>query len=134
MKKVIALGGSNSRQSVNKAFADFVANQLAEVQVKVLDLNDFILPLFSPDLQAKQGIPEKATKINELLQHADGLVISLAEYKGAYTPAFKDMFDWVSGVDKKVWKDKPLLLMVASLGGRGGKNVLNTALELFLYK
>jgi chromate reductase len=54
-------------------------------------------------------------------------VISLAEHNGSYTAAFKNAFDWLSRIDQNVWKKKPMLLLSASPGQRGGASVLETA-------
>ena len=127
MKKIIALGGSNSKKSINKKLATYAANKIDGVEVVVLDLNDYILPLYGPDLEGETGIPDVAKELDEVLKSADGLVVSLAEYNGSYSSAFKNTFDWLSRIDQKVWKNKPMLLMATSPGGRGGAGVLSAA-------
>jgi chromate reductase len=127
MKKIIALGGSNSKKSINKRLATYAANKMENVEVVVVDLNDYILPLYGPDLEAETGIPDVAKALDEALKSADGLVVSLAEYNGSYSSAFKNAFDWLSRIDQKVWKGKPMLLMATSPGGRGGSGVLSAA-------
>ena len=131
MKKIVALGGSNSKKSINKTLAVYVAGQVENADVVVADLNDFDLPLYGIDLENKSGIPEAVHRLNDMIADADGLVISLAEHNGSYSTAFKNAFDWLSRIDKKVWKDKPMLLMAASPGGRGGVTVLQTAKASF---
>ena len=44
MKKVLVFGASNSRNSINKTFAEFAANQLENVELTVVDLNDYVSP------------------------------------------------------------------------------------------
>ena len=129
MKKVIALGASNSKKSINKTFAIYAANQLKDVEVVVVDLNDYELPLYSPDLQAENGMPEDALKLHHLIDAVDGIVLSMAEYNGAYTTAFKNVFDWLSRIDKNVWRNKPILLLATSPGRRGAANVLKITKE-----
>lgn len=125
MKKILALGGSNSKKSINKQFAIFVANQLQNVEVIIADLNDLNLPLYSPDLEAEWGCPDRVIQFGELIKSVDAIVLSLAEYNGNQTAAFKNLWDWLSRVDgMKIWRDKPILLMAASPGKRGGANVL----------
>ena len=127
MKKIVALGGSNSKQSINKELAQYTANQIANSETIVADLNAFELPLYGIDLENEKGIPDNAIKLNALLEDADGIVISMAEHNGSYTAAFKNAIDWLSRINQKVWKDKPMFLMAASPGPRGGATVLNTA-------
>ncbi len=133
MKRIIAIGGSNSKKSINKALATYVANKIENTETIVADLNDFDLPLYGIDLETENGIPEGAIRLNDLLESADGLVISLAENNGSYSTAFKNAYDWLSRINPKVWKNKPMLLMATSPGARGGASVLQTAKAGFPY-
>lgn len=127
MKKIIALGGSNSKKSINKVLATYAAHEVKNAIVDVVDLNDYPLPLYGTDLEAENGIPENAINLNNYLDQADGLVISLAEHNGSYAAFFKNTMDWLSRIDIKVWKDKPMLLLATSPGARGGRTVLEQA-------
>lgn len=130
MKNIIAFGASNSEVSINKVFATYASKQLTNVSTKVLDLNDFELPLYSPRRESENGIPENAILFNQELKNADGIVLSLAEHNGLQTAVFKNLFDWISRIDKNVWKNKPMLLLATSPGGRGGKNVLRVTKDM----
>jgi len=131
MKKVIALGGSNSKNSINKRLAIYAANKVDNSDVIALDLNDFDLPIYGIDLETDRGIPAEAQRLIDIIANADGLVISLAEHNGSYSVAFKNAFDWMSRIDKEVWKNKPMLIMATSPGGRGGAGVLANAKSSF---
>lgn len=131
MKNIIALGGSSSKNSINKALASYVAHQVKNATVKVIDLNDFELPLYSVDQEGANGIHENATKLSEVIAAADGIVLSLAEHNGSYSTAFKNAVDWMSRVDSKLWKDKPMLLLATSPGPRGAVTVLETAKNIY---
>lgn len=131
MKKIVAIGGSNSKNSINKTLARYAADQLKNSETILADLNDFDLPLYGIDVETKNGIPENARRLNDLLESADGLVISLAEHNGSYATAFKNAYDWMSRINQKVWKNKPMLLMATSPGARGGATVLETAKASF---
>lgn len=133
MKKIIALGGSNSKHSINKTLAAYAANKVENVEVNIIDLNHFELPLYGIDFETENGIPENAIKLNNLIESTDGLVISLAEHNGSYTASFKNTLDWLSRIDIKVWKDKPILLLATSPGARGGTIVLQSAKTYFPY-
>ena len=127
MKKIIALGASSSRSSINKTLAIHAASKVADATVAAIDLNDYELPLYSIDAEEESGIPEDAQRVNQAIACADGLVISLAEHNGSYTAVFKNLIDWLSRIDIKVWKDLPMLLMSTSPGGQGGATVLAAA-------
>ena len=133
MKKIIAFGGSNSKNSINKELAAYTANQINNVEVEVLDLNDFELPLYGIDLENEHGIPDNAQLFLYKIKLSDGIVLSLAEHNGAYSTVFKNIFDWMSRIDGKLWSDKPMLLMATSPGGRGGATVLEIAKGRFPY-
>ncbi len=125
MNNILAIGASNSSKSINKKFASYVAHQVKDANVSVVDLNQLELPVYSPDLEAKSGIPQNARTFLRLISEADAIVLSLAEHNGNVTAAFKNLWDWTSRVEMKLWQDKPILLMATSPGGRGGASVLN---------
>ena len=52
---------------------------------------------------------------------------------GNYATVFKNIFDWMSRIDNKLWSDKPMLLMATSPGGRGGMTALEIAKGRFPY-
>ena len=133
MKHIIAFAGSNSSESINKQLATYAASLVKDAKVTVLDLNDFDLPMYSKDLEAKNGIPENAKKFHKYISETDGIVVSLAEYNGAYTSVFKNLFDWMSRHVQKTFMGKPMLLMATSTGGRGGASVLEMAHSRFPY-
>lgn len=133
MKNIIIIGGSNSKNSINKILAIYTAEFLKDVVLTLVDLNEFKLPLFGIDLENEEGIHSEAKRLNGIFDWADGFVISLAEHNGAYSAAFKNAFDWLSRVNGKVWRDKPMLLLATSPGARGGQTVLDIAAGRFPY-
>ena len=133
MKKVIAFAGSNSKNSINKKLASYTANRIKDAKIEVLDLNDFDLPLYGIDYEIDHGIPDNAQKFLDKIAESDGIVLSLAEHNGAYATAFKNVFDWMSRINGKLWSEKPMLLMATSPGARGGATVLEIAKGRFPY-
>ncbi|MDW7693143.1 NAD(P)H-dependent oxidoreductase [Flammeovirgaceae bacterium SG7u.111] len=132
-KKILAFGASNSKESINKQLAAYAANQVEGAEVMLLDLNDFEMPIYGIDKEKALGIPELAQEFKELVKGADGIVISFAEHNGAYTTAFKNIFDWISRLGKDVWEGKPMFLLATSPGARGGKTVLDIAYNRFSF-
>ncbi|MGR5065120.1 NADPH-dependent FMN reductase [Photobacterium sp. DNB22_13_2] len=125
--KVVAFAASNSSTSINKQLVTYAASQLEGMNVEVLDLNDFELPLFSQDKEKELGQPSLAQAFLRKVQSADALLISFAEHNGSYTAAYKNLFDWVSRIEPKVYQDKPVVLLSTSPGPGGAKNVLAAA-------
>ncbi len=122
--KVIAFAASTSKNSINKALATYTAHQFEGANVEVLDLNDYSLPLFSEDLEKELGQPQAAKDFLAKLASADVLVASFAEHNGSYAAAFKNLFDWCSRIDGKVYQDKPMIALSTSPGGGGARSVL----------
>jgi len=133
MKKIVAFGASSSKNSINKKLASYVAQQIKDAEVKILDLNDYEMPIYSVDREGDSGIPDLANQFKNEIRDADGIVISFAEHNGTYTAAFKNIFDWVSRIEKSLWLGKPMLLLATSPGGRGGATLLASAVTVFGY-
>ena len=134
MKKIIAFGASSSKASINKQLATFAANQFQNASVEVLDLNDFEMPIYSIDKEKDNGIPQLAQDFYDKLGTADVIVISFAEHNGAYSTAFKNIFDWTSRINAKTFQEKPVLLLSTSPGPRGGSSVLEIAKNRFPFQ
>ncbi len=131
MKRILAFGGSTSSTSINKQFAHYAAHLLKDVDLTLIDLNDFDVPLFNVDLEKSEGLPENALRFKQCIESMDGIVVSLAEHNGNYAAAFKNLIDWVSRIEGKIWSEKKMFLMATSPGGRGGASVLEIALAAF---
>lgn len=127
--KILAFGGSNSSTSINKKLATYTSTFFQDHSTEILDLNDYAMTLFSLDQLAANGVPHLALDFAKKIDESDLLIISLAENNGAYTVAFKNIFDWISVIQgrKAFWGNKPTFLMATSPGPRGGASVLNLA-------
>lgn len=131
-KRIIAFGASNSKKSINKSFATFAGNHLEGVSLEIIDLNDYALPLYSVDEQRESGIPAVATVFLEKIKNADGIIISVAEYNGLHTTAFKNLWDWMSRIEgQRIWNGKPMFLLSASPSRRDHNYVMKVSMELF---
>ncbi|WP_339888196.1 NAD(P)H-dependent oxidoreductase [uncultured Flavobacterium sp.] len=129
-KKIIAFGGSSSKNSINKKLATYSSSLFKNATVEILDLNDFEMPVFSVDKE-ENGFPKEAQNFLNKIEEADLLVVSLAEHNGAYSAAFKNILDWTSRINGKVFQGKRMLLMATSPGARGGQSVLEIAKDRF---
>jgi chromate reductase, NAD(P)H dehydrogenase (quinone) len=125
--KILAFAGSSSKSSINKRLAIYAAGLFEQGEVQILDLNEFELPLFSVDKEKEIGQPAIAKAFLDKIAAVDVLVLSLAEHNGSFSVAFKNIFDWASRQEKKVFAEKPMLLMATSPGKRGGATVLEVA-------
>ena len=133
-KKIIAFGASSSKTSINKQLATYAAHQFQNTTVEVLDLNNYELPIFSTDRETESGIPQLAQDFYAKIGSADLIVISFAEHNGAYSAAFKNIFDWTSRINAKTFQEKSMLLLATSPGARGGSSVLEIASKRFPFQ
>lgn len=128
MKKILAFGASNSKNSINKKIAGFVGLQFTDASVELLDLNDFDMPIYSIDIEKDTGIPEAVHRFNSKIENADGIIISFAEHNGHYTAVFKNIFDWLTRINRNIWQNKPMFLLATAPGARGAQKVLENAI------
>lgn len=130
--KIISLPGSNSINSINKKLSIYAASLFEKPNVEQIDLMDYEVEIYSIDKETNNGIPYKIISLADQIDQSDLLVISLAEHNGAYSTAFKNIYDWLSRVEnRKVFGQKPILLLSTSPGARGGSSVLDLALDRF---
>jgi NAD(P)H-dependent FMN reductase len=125
--KVLVFAASSSTKSINKQLATYAANLVENAMVEVLDLNDYEMPLFSQDKEAEIGSPDLAAEFFRKIGEADAIIVSFAEHNGTYTAAYKNLFDWCSRIDQKVFQSKQMVMLATSPGPGGAKNVLQTA-------
>lgn len=128
--KIFAFAGSSSSTSINKQLVKFVLNNFQKEEINLIDLNDYLMPVFSVDLE-KKGFPDEAHRFLKNIEECDVIICSLAEHNRSYSAAFKNIFDWCSRINVKVWQNKKMFLMTASPGGFGGGNVMAEAQKFF---
>jgi NAD(P)H-dependent FMN reductase len=128
MTKILAFAGSSRKDSINKKVVTIAATA-AEKQgasVTLIDLADYPMPLFNQDLEAEQGMPEKAHDFKQLLIEHDGFLIASPEYNSAFSPLLKNVIDWASRAETEneppllAYKGKFACIMAASPGALGG--------------
>jgi NAD(P)H-dependent FMN reductase len=127
--KVTCFAASSSRASINKKLVTYAAGLIEDAEVEILDLNDYELPLFSVDREAVLGRPPLAQAFLDKIRSSDALIIAFAEHNGCYSAAYKNIYDWASRIQPKVYQDKRMVLLATSPGGRGGRSVLDLALS-----
>lgn len=141
--KLLFFAGSAREASFNKRLARLGA-QIAEVNglaATFADLGDYPMPLYDADLQALDGIPENARKLEALMKVHTGIFIACPEYNASITPLLKNTLDWISRIRNEgeeplaVFKTRVFALGSVSPGGMGGLrgvNTVRTVLELGL--
>ena len=125
---ILAFAASNSRQSINRALIDHAVSRLHGIvpgpRIDTLDLNDYEMPIYSIDREGEDGIPTPARDFFARIGASDAVLVSFAEHNGFVTAAWKNVFDWMSRIEAKLWQGKPVAMLAASPGPRAGANVL----------
>lgn len=129
--KIVTFAASNSKNSINKTLVQYASQLLKEellpdAEIELLDLNDYEMAIYSPERENDTGIPVQAQQFYQKIGAADALIVSFAEHNGFVSAAWKNIFDWMSRIDKNLWQNKPIVMLSASPGSRAGANVLAT--------
>ncbi len=130
MKKILAFAGSNSSTSINHKLVKYVASEIKEHEIMVLNLNSYTMPMYSED-EEKKGFPAMAMGLKKEISEADALIISVNEHNGSFGAFFKNIVDWLSRLDRNFLEGKKILLMSTSPGKRGGLSSLEYAKGIF---
>lgn len=133
MKHVLFVAGSNSPDSINRKVIEYTAGLFEKNKTTVLDLRDYPLPIFSIEIEEKDGVPENALTMGKLFKNHDAVVFSVAEHNGSITAFFKNALDWISRTQKnyRILENKPVLLFSASITPGGGKDAASHAELIF---
>ena len=133
MAKILAFAGSTRRDSLNKKLVKAAAAcvESAGVEVTLIDLRDYPLPLYDGDLEEEEGLPENALRLKELMKDHHGFLISSPEYNSSISAVLKNTIDWVSRPMEgesplEAFRGKVAGLLSASPGGFGGLRGLVT--------
>jgi NAD(P)H-dependent FMN reductase len=131
MPKILAFAGSLRKGSLNKKLVKVAAEGAREAgaDVTIVDIKDYPLPVYDGDLEKADDLPDNAIKLKDLFKAHDGLLISSPEYNSSYPGALKNLIDWVSRPREgekpfEPFNDKPVAIMAASPGAKGGMRML----------
>jgi len=129
--KILAFAATSSSKSINHQLVSYAARQVVNeyegAETELLNINDYELPLFSEDREAELGQPELAKAFLDKIGNSDAVLIAFAEHNGSYTVAYKNIFDWASRINPKVFQNKPMVFLATSPGPGGASSVLATA-------
>lgn len=96
--KILALSGSNRQGSYNQRVLDIAVRGAVEAGASVtpIRLLDFKLPFYDTDEETRNGVPDGAHALHQLVAEHDALLIATPEYNGGYTALLKNAVDWMS--------------------------------------
>lgn len=129
--RILVFAGSARRASLNKTLARLAAEHCRALgaETTFIDLTDYPMPLYDGDLEAGNGPPDNAFRLQELIAGQDGLLIASPEYNNSIPALLKNTLDWVSRTPRvrgtNPFAGKTAGLISASPGSLGGMRGLD---------
>lgn len=126
--RLLFISGSAREKSWNKKLAR-LGEKIADangIAGTFADLGDYPMPIYNGDDELREGPPENARKLKELMKVHSGIFIASPEYNSSFSPLVKNAIDWVSRTREdgeaplEVYKTRVFALGSASPGGMGG--------------
>lgn len=130
MPNVLAITASLRDNSVNYLLLLEALRILEEygIRPKHLRMRDDNIPLYHPDDEIKNGLPEAALRFREALLGSDWILIASPENNASMSAALKNAIDWASRdkgqPSRAAFEKKKWVLISASPGPKGGANGL----------
>ncbi len=130
--KILVVPGSIRTGSLNARLAAVAVKELAllDVDVTIISLADYPLPIYDGDLEAKSGVPKNAIDLKRMIGAHHGVFIVSPEYNSSVPPLLKNAIDWVTRVRDRnetfgqVFRERAFAIGAASDGKFGGLRVL----------
>lgn len=123
---LLVFAGSLRRDSLNKKLARLAAGmaEAAGARTTYLDLRDYPLPIYDGDVEAEEGPPHNAFRLQALIAEQQALIIVSPEYNHSIPALLKNTLDWVSRTPRvrgvNPFAGKVAGIMSASPGALGG--------------
>lgn len=132
--RILAFSGSARKESLNRKFLAHAVRAVREAggEVTLIDLNDYVLPLYHGDLEEAAGLPANAARLIELIAQHGALLIASPEYNSMFTPLLKNTLDWCTRGETDPFGGKVAAVISASPGALGGIRSLQLAQQLLL--
>jgi chromate reductase len=125
--KILAFSGSARAGSLNKRLVRVAAAAAGEAggEVTLIDLDDYPMPVYHGDLEAREGVPPNARRMRELFMAHQALLIASPENNASVSSLLKNTLDWLSRPDGGrsglvPFAGKVAALLAASPGALGG--------------
>jgi NAD(P)H-dependent FMN reductase len=128
LPKILIFSGSLRSSSYSARLAGRAVKEFLQAGTEVtwISLNDYALPLYDADLEAKSGVPDSALKLKRLMTGHEGIFIVTPEYNASMPPLLKNVIDWVSRARERneaplaAFRDRVFALGAASERPSGG--------------
>jgi chromate reductase len=129
--KILAFAGATRTESWNKKLIRVAVRAAEEAggEVTLIDLRDYLMPLYDGDLERSDGLPLKARELKALMVSKQAFLLSCPEYNSSISGVLKNTIDWISRPQPDeprylAFKGKVAGLLSASPGNLGGARAL----------
>jgi NAD(P)H-dependent FMN reductase len=130
--KILVIPGSLRTGAYSARLAALAIKELAllDVDVTRISLEDYALPIYDADLEARSGPPAAAVKLKQMIGAHQGVLIVTPEYNASVPPILKNALDWVSRVRERgdptyaAFKGRVFAVAATSPGALGGIRAL----------
>lgn len=130
MSFILAFAGSNSSTSINFELVKHTGSLIISEKVEIMNMYDRPFPMYSEDHEREHGYSNSLNEIKRDIQLSKGIIISVNEHNGYPSAYLKNLIDWLSRLDRDFIRDKKVMLMATSNGGRGAIGALEVTDKL----
>lgn len=119
-KNILAIVGTNSSKSTNRQLLEYIKRNYSETfNIHLREINN--IPIFNLDRLNGGDIPGEVIDLIDIINFADGVIISTPEYNQSITAALKSVLEWLSVNIKESLplKEKKVMIVGASSGFLG---------------
>jgi len=130
--RILAFAGSLRKKSFNRGLVR-AAVELASDGLQIDAATIDGIPLYDPDLEREEGIPEAVEALKKRVKSADGVLIATPEYNNGMPGVAKNAIDWLSRPPSELSEHfgaKPVGLIGATPGRGGTLSAQNTWLPV----
>ncbi|HLS29632.1 MAG TPA: NAD(P)H-dependent oxidoreductase [Flavobacteriaceae bacterium] len=124
MTQILAMVGSNNKDSVNKKLVNYVAEFFENSEIKIQNWEFFDAPVYSYQLEKERGIPVDIQMLKNTLDEHGAIILAVTEHNLTVSSFLKNIIDWLSRTDEQFLKGKKILLMSTSEDESGSMNAL----------
>ncbi len=125
--RILVMPASTRTASLNQALGRLLTERLrtAGNHASLIDLAEYPMPMYDGDVEQRDGVPESAARLVDLVKEAEVLILVSPEYNGSFPALLKNTYDWMSRVDRRCLAGMTVMLASAAPGERGGRRGLD---------
>lgn len=124
MKEILAMVGSNNKDSVNKKLVNYISGFFENSEIKMQNWDYFDVPVYSYEFEKDRGFPIDIRVLKNTLDEHNSIILAVTEHNLTISSFLKNIIDWLSRMDNEFLEGKKILLMSTSEDESGSINAL----------